>query len=142
MEGNFDRLMELLENFKEHMEDKMASPLEEAGEIVRKNIVKGIRDQKWLMPPLAAKTGLRKAKLGHSPLILIAKGDYFASFTTERIRWDEVHVGTNHPQGRALEFGYAPRGLPARPHMTPALEESMPEVMEVIEEGYRKVFGV
>ncbi len=141
MEGNFDRLLDILGDFRERMEDTMAGPLEEAGEVVRAHIVKGIRDQKWAWPPLAPSTVERKALKKQSPLTLIAEGDYFASFTTERVRWDEVHVGTNHPQGRALEFGYGPRALPPRPHMGPALEESREEVAEVLEAGYQEVFA-
>lgn len=143
MEGNIDKLLNILGGLNSHIQNHMGDALERAGEIVRKHVVTGIRDQRWPMPPLAARTIDRKMKLRQSRLILIARGDYFASFAVARVSWDEVHMGTNHAQGRRLEFGYPPGSkdiTPSRPHVGPALDDSRDEVLEELLEGYKTVF--
>lgn len=126
--------------FENNMQKHMSIALEVAAEIVRANVVKGIRDQKYLFAPLSIYTKEYKQKKGLSPLILIAEGDYLASFTTEKVDWDEVHIGSNHPQSRALEFGYEPKGLPARPHLAPALADSVNEVIDTLQDAFAKIF--
>jgi HK97 gp10 family phage protein len=140
MEGNIDNLINRLNNMGTLVRREMERPLLIAGEIVRANIVKGIRGQKFDFAPLAESTIERKKQKNYSDLILIAQGDYVASFTVEQEDWDEVHIGTNHAQGRALEFGYEPRNLPARPHVAPALEASREKVEEKLGEAFKEIF--
>jgi len=120
--------------------EHMGNALEVGAEIVRANIIKGIRDQKYSFAPLSQRTKEYKQKKGLSPLILIAEGDYMASFATKAVSWDEVHIGSNHPQSRALEFGYEPRGLPARPHVGPAMMDSIDEVISHLNKAFAGMF--
>jgi hypothetical protein len=140
MDGNIDVLINRLNDMGSILKKNMERPLLIAGEVVRTNIVKGIRGQKYNFKPLAPSTVEQKARQKHSNLILIAQGDYMGSFTVEQRDWDEVHIGTNHNQGRALEFGYKPRNLPARPHVGPGLEESREKIKDILEDGFKQVF--
>lgn len=140
MEGNIDNLINRLNNMGTLVRREMERPLLIAGEIVRANIVKGIRGQKFDFAPLVESTIERKKQKNYSDLILIAQGDYVASFAVEQEDWDEVHIGTNHAQGRALEMGYEPRNLPARPHVAPALEASREKVEEKLGEAFKEIF--
>lgn len=140
MEGNIDDLINRLNNMGTLVRREMERPLMIAGEIVRANIVKGIRGQKFDFAPLAEATIERKKQKNYSDLILIAQGDYVASFAVEQQDWDEVHIGTNHAQGRALEHGYEPRNLPARPHVAPALEESRDKIEEILGDAFKEIF--
>ncbi len=126
----------------------MGNALYRSGEIVRKNIVKGIRDQKYksLWPALKentlkAKTNSKRANKGKgSSLILIDKGDYLSSFAVAKKSTEEVHVGSNHPQSRALEFGYEKNNIPARPHVLPAFEDSKSELETELTSAIGDVF--
>lgn len=145
--GDWDKFMNL-GNIDRVLRDHMGDTLEIAAEAVCANVVKGIRDQKWDMEPLKPETleakskhrGGKDPKPPGSNLILIDQADYLASFTTEKVSWDEIHVGSNHDQARALEFGYEPRNLPARPHFHPGIEESVEEFLDIIGEGFRSMF--
>ena len=61
-------------------------------------------------------------------------GDYRGSWTTTRVGAYAVQVGTDRPQGRALEFGH-PRWAPGTmyPHVGPAMKKSEAKAVEVIE---------
>ncbi len=137
--GDWDKFRNL-ENIERAMQDHMGDALETAGELLRGNIVKGIRNQKFDFAPLAESTKKTKIRDNKSPLILIREGDYLASFAVKREGWDKVHVGSNHPQGRALEHGYEPGNLPARPHVAPALGESAEEILDTLGNGLATVF--
>ncbi|GAB4220026.1 MAG: hypothetical protein Kow00102_05730 [Spirochaetota bacterium] len=137
--GNWD-FFDNAKHIDTHIREHMGNALETAAEIVRANVVKGIRDQRYPFAPLAQRTKEYKQMKGLSPLILIAEGDYLASFTTKKVSWDEVHIGSNHPQSRALEFGYEPRGLPARPHLGLALAESTHDVMSTLRDAFATMF--
>jgi hypothetical protein len=149
MEGNIDNLINRLNNMGTLVRREMERPLMIAGEIVRANIVKGIRGQKFDFAPLSPVTKEAKSKprkrggftiSAGTDGILMDQTDYVGSFAVEQIDWDEVHVGTDHPQGRALEHGYEPRNLPARPHVAPALEESRDKIEEKLGDAFKEIF--
>lgn len=127
-------------NIGSSIQETMGNALEVSAENIRAAVIKGIRDQKYSYAPLAQRTKEYKQKKGLSPLILIAEGDYLSSFATKKINWDEVHIGSNHPQSRALEFGYEPRGLPARPHFAPAMLDSVDEVITTLQGAFTHLF--
>lgn len=148
MSDPFEKFGDFLGGVHDKMTTELGNALERSGEIVRKNIVKGIRDQSFGFAPLKPRT--MEAKLsqrirsGHiigpgSSLILIDQGDYLASFTVVA-KNSEVMIGTNHPQARALEFGYEPRNLVARPHCEPGLKQSEEEVKEEMAAAFRECF--
>ncbi len=138
--GDWDRMIKNLGNVGNVLQDSMGDALETGAEHFRGAIIKGIRDQKWPHPPLKESTKEKKDKAGQSDKILIAEGDYLSSFAVEKVAWDEVHVGTNHPQGRALEFGYEPRNLPARAHVGPAIDEETEEYLDILQKGMGHMF--
>jgi len=82
----------------------------------------------------------RKAEKGQSDLTLIAENDYVTSFAVHRDAWDKVLMGSDHEQSRALEFGYEPRGLAARPHFWPGIEEGTEEFLEELQHGLSDMF--
>ncbi|MBN2435584.1 MAG: phage morphogenesis protein [Spirochaetes bacterium] len=106
--------------------DAISQSVGRCAHIARKQIIKNIRDQKIEGPDLLPQT--RAKKRGSQKLI--EKGDYLSSYTTKQISKTEAHVGTNHPQARALELGYEPRNLAARPHVGPAFEEAQEEMAD------------
>ncbi len=146
LEGDWDKFLNLKNlNIVKQMDNALVT----AGEVVRRNIVKGIQEQRIEGPSLKSTTLEAKSKPrkrgkdtipSGSNLKLIDQGDYVSSFATEQVSETEVHVGSNHDQARALEFGYAPRNLPARPHVGPAVERSMDEMGEVLRESFEGAF--
>jgi len=139
LSGDWNKLLDAT-RLQNSMEKHMGDALERGAEIVRGYIVKGIRDQSLGHTPLKPATLARKAKKSQSDLILIAEGDYIASFATDKEAWDTVHVGTNFPQSRAMEHGYEPAGIPARPHVEPALEASIEEYLEELQSGLSEMW--
>lgn len=59
------------------------------------------------------------------------------------LRGDKVvaRVGSNVPYARALEFGYSPRNLAARPYLEPSLREYAPAFGRVVATELRRRFG-
>lgn len=137
--GDWDKFMNLA-NVESAMRDHMGAALARGAEVVRGSVVKFIRDQKGNWPALKPETIERKEKEGQSDLTLIAEGDYMSSITTDQRAWDEVHVGTNHPQARAQEFGYEPAGIPARAHFWPGTEEAIGDYLEELQQGLATMF--
>lgn len=121
--GNWDRF-ENLGNIP--FADAIGQTVGRCAELVRGQIVKNIRDQKIEGPDLKASTW-RKKKGSQK---LIEEGDYLSSYATKQISNTEAHVGSNHPQARALELGYEPRNLDPRPHVGPAFEEAQDDMIE------------
>jgi len=148
MSDPFEKFDDFLGGLSDRVSNGMADGLERSGEIVRKNIVKGIRNQEFNFAPLKPSTIEAKSKprnrAGHSipagsNLILIDQGDYLSSITAVR-KGDEELIGTNHPQGRRLEFGDETNGQEARPHFEPGLAKSEDEVKEELMESFKECF--
>ena len=134
MSDPFEKFDSFLGGLHHEITEKLEGTLERGGEIIRKNIVKGIRNQEFNFEPLKPATVAAKSKprvrSGHqipagSSLILIDQGDYLSSITSVK-KDGEILVGTNHPQGKRLEFGFEPTGQVARPHFQPGLDASEP----------------
>jgi phage gpG-like protein len=148
MSDGFEKFEEFLSGAQKRISSGMERSLERSGEIVRKNIVKGIRSQEFNFAPLkdstlAAKSKTRK-RSGHmipagSNLVLIDQGDYLSSITSVR-KDDEVMIGTNHPQARRLELGFETTGQEARPHFEPGLKMSEDEYREELMTSLQECF--
>lgn len=107
--------------------------------ILQANITKGIRSQKYATswPSLSEKTKARKKRERLSPLILIAHGEYSSSYEIRKHDSETYEVGTNAPQARAQELGYEAGGIKERPHVRPAMKDSI----EPIKENYLKAIS-
>lgn len=110
--------------------------------ILQANIIKGIRSQKYRTnwPELSEATKERKKKLRLSPLILIAHGEYSASFETRKHDSTTYEVGTNAPQARRLEFGFETGGTKERPHVRPAMKDSIEPIRENYGNAISEIF--
>lgn len=148
---NINDFIGKLDEFVENIDKVEVKALSRCGEHLRGNIIKGIRDQKFDFAPLKdetikAKQNKNRKRGGEtigkgSSLILIDKSDYVSSFTSSVDEAEKkVAVGTNEPQGRALEFGYEANNLQARPHIEPALDESIPGFKDILVEVLPEVF--
>lgn len=51
-----------------------------------------------------------------------------------------ARIGTNVVYGRAHEYGYEPRGLPARPFLRPSLAKEQPRALRLIMESMTKSY--
>jgi hypothetical protein len=155
--GDWDKFIKMKDI---NVAKKLEVVTEQCGEIIRGDIIKAIRDQKIQGPPLKKETREAKSKPRYRTSIrkdgtkvkrrvpsgsdkrLIDQGDYMSSFVSEKIRYDKVRIGTNHPQARALEKGYAPRNLPARPHVDPAVRISKMKVALQYLRELKRILGV
>lgn len=93
LDGDWNRLSSIMDV---SVLDMMDTTMIRCGEIVRKNIIKGIQQQKIEGPPLKASTIEAKAKRGGSDKTLIDKRHYFSSFTVYEESKSKVHIGSNH----------------------------------------------
>lgn len=126
--------------------------------LLQATIVKGIRTNdlatneiaNW--PALSAAYAQRKREAGGSDKMLIGPdrhatatqpshngGELIRSIEVSRVTGGVYDVGTNLPYARALDKGYAPRKLPARPYMLPALLLAKPIMIENWDKVIRSV---
>lgn len=112
--------------------------------LLQANLIKGIRNQKYKSqwPDLKPKTKKQKERKNLSELILVGTGDLSSSFEIAKISGQEFQVGTNNPYARAHEYGYAPRGIPARPYFKPAFEDSLEPMKENWKEAFQRGLGI
>lgn len=118
--------------------------------ILRTAVIKKIHSQPANWPALDPKYAARKAKAGGSNKKLISgvrsrtgshpSGNYVNSFADQKVADAEYAVGSNHPQARALEFGYEKKKIKKRPHLNPALKESADEIRADMVNTMREVF--
>jgi len=110
---------------------------------VQRNATLGIRRQKYRgqWPALSPVYAAQKAMKGRGSAILISDGDLSGSIEINRKSAVSYDVGTNLVYARAQEMGYAPRSLPARPFMQPALEEAAPDIQENFREAVEDLFS-
>lgn len=69
-------------------------------------------------------------------LMLVNRGALIRSVEATRVSDTVYHVGTNHEAALAHEFGYAPRKLPARPFLRPAIEKARKQMPEIYKEAF------
>jgi hypothetical protein len=50
----------------------------------------------------------------------------------------KAEIGPTAIYGRAQELGYEPRNLPPRPYMEPALDEALPEILQMYRDALSK----
>ncbi|MDI7196298.1 hypothetical protein [Leptospira santarosai] len=130
-----------LQNAISEGRDKLENVQDKNAALVQANIIKGIRSQKYKSdwPELSEKTKARKQKKGKSPLALVEDGEYSSSFEISK-EGNSRAVGTNAKQARAMERGFEAKGIPARPHVGPAYEESKKAIIENFKEVMKEIF--
>ncbi len=121
-----------------------------SAKILRAAVVKKIHSQPANWPALDPKYAARKAKAGGSNKKLISgvrsrkgshpSGNYVNSFADQKVGDAEYAVGSNHPQARALEFGFEKKKIKARPHLAPAAKETEEERRADMVNTMREVF--
>lgn len=123
--------------------DRFEKALGRSAASVQRNATIGIRRQKYKgqWPALTPDYAVRKAMQGRGSGILISEGDLSGSIEVSRKSQVSYEVGTNLIYARAHELGYAPRNLPARPFMQPALEEAAPDIQENFREAVEDLFS-
>ncbi|MCB1201346.1 MAG: HK97 gp10 family phage protein [Leptospiraceae bacterium] len=147
----FEDLGKALVNLSRAVERKGDKRVQRAANIVRTNVIKVINSQPGNWRALSLKYAERKAAARGSNKILISgvrtassntpSINYRNSFDIEQTGKARFEVGSNHPQARALEFGFEPRNLPARPHLEPAIDESKTAIADEYKEFLREVFN-
>lgn len=148
--SGFDAFETRLRNASGRMEASIDKACARTAEQVRSITVKGLRDQSFSLAPLSAKYAAIKEKLGGGNKVLISgvrrsksatpRQLYLLSFSTMKVGTCEYLVGSNYPQARALENGYAENNLPARPHLAPAVKEAEPIFHEELLRGVKEAF--
>ena len=149
MPQGFEDFFKVLDNYPKTMQKNMDNSLRRSAEIVRTNVIKGIHAQKWSSswPKLSPQYLAQKESRGDNPNILISgyrapssqipHEHYVQSFSVEKRKNLSYVIGTNYPQARALEYGFEARGIPARPHLAPALKESEEEIKSELTKGFK-----
>ena len=130
----FDQIGNVMKNITKNLPKELDRAVARSAHVVQANVVKNIRDQKGDWPDLNEKYREQKQIRGNSPQMLISghrggknptpPSPYFTSFEVAKISDGNYAVGSDYPQARALEYGYEDNGLPARPHVEPAVEDS------------------
>ena len=153
MPQGFDKFFKALDGHSKGVHKNMDNALRRSAEILRTNVTKGIHSQKWssAWPALSPEYLEQKESRGDNTNILISghrsptskspAQNYVQSFAVAKRKQLSYAVGTNHPQGRALEHGFEARGLPARPHLEPALKESEKAIKNELQKGFKASLG-
>lgn len=147
----FDKLLGVLSGIPSKVERKADMAVSKSAQLIRRNVIKEIGEQPAAWPRLSAKYAAQKSMKGGSNLILVSGirtrksrtpvTNYRNSFEVEKSGKAQYDVGSNYPQARALEYGFEPRNLPARPHFEPAVEKSRDDILENYSNFLKEVFG-
>ncbi len=134
----FDEALQKMAHLPGRIHSQADKAVGRGAKILRAAVIKKIHSQPAGWPALDPKYAARKAKAGGSNKKLISgirsrkgshpSGNYVNSFADQKVADAEYAVGSNHPQARALEFGYEKRNIKKRPHLNPALKESADEI--------------
>lgn len=73
-------------------------------------------------------------------MTLIEEGDYSASYEIVKEGDSTRIVGTNSIQARVLERGFEAKGISARPHVGPALEDSKELILQNFRDVLKEIF--
>ncbi len=153
MPQGFEHFFKALDGYSKSVEQNMDHALRRSAEILRTNVTKGIHAQKWSSswPALSAKYLEQKESRGNNTNILISghrsptstnpAQNYVQSFSVAKRKRLSYAIGSNYPQARALEYGFEARGLPARPHLEPALKESEEAIKDELRKGFQASLG-
>ena len=138
----FDRLTRVLGDAPSALRRETDRAVARTAHVVRSRTVKGIGGEYQMdFAPLSERYARWKKRHRGSNLILVSGirrgkkqqvgGNYRNSFAVEKRSEGVYEVGSNHPQARALEMGFdgtdskgRKKNMPARPHLTRALDES------------------
>lgn len=138
-------------NVLQRIAERLPAELDRAMQIsslqIRDNVASGISAQKWNWKPLSEKYKEFKQKHNASSKILISglrlgknivPTNYRNSFSYQKIEDGIWTVGTNHIQGRTMEFGDKKRKIPARPHLKYAINEHKEDYMKNVKEALKR----
>ena len=127
----------ILDAAMERMDDALDRATGRNAALVQVNTVKGIRNQTRDWPDIQQATKDRKGKSD----ILVDEGDLSASIEINKRRDGIYDVGTNLEYARVHELGFDAKGIPARPYLQPALEESGQEMQENWRDALEEIFA-
>lgn len=146
----FDEAMDKLVKLPGRIHSQADKAVARGAKILRGAIIKKIDSQPGTWAALDPRYLRRKLKAGGSNKKLISgvrsksgshpSGNYRNSFADQKVGDAVYAVGSNHPQARALEFGYEKKNIKARPHVDPALKESADEIRTDMVNTMREVF--
>lgn len=147
--AGFDEAIEKLVKLPGRIHSQADKAVARGAKILRGAVIKKIHSQPSNWPALDPKYAARKARAGGSNKKLISgvrtkkgshpSGNYVNSFADQKVADGEYAVGSNHPQARALEFGYEKKNIKARPHLNPALKESADAIRDDMVNTMREV---
>lgn len=148
----FNQFGEMMKRAPGRLVDEMDKAINRTAHNVRSRTVKGIGGEyQSSFAPLSERYARWKARRRGSNLILVSGvrggkkqqigGNYRNSFAVEKVESGVYAVGSNYPQARALEKGYAKRNLPARRHLGRAVDESIPDLKREVLEASKRTFG-
>lgn len=146
----FNEAMQKLAQLPGRIKSQSDKAVARGAKILRAAVIKKIHSQPSNWEALDPKYAARKAKAGGSNKMLISgvrrrkgshpSGNYVNSFADQKIAEGEHAVGSNHPQARALEFGFDKKNIKARPHLNPALKESADEIRTDMVSTMKEIF--
>lgn len=148
--SGFDEALEKMVQLPGRIHAQADKAVARGAKILRGAVIKKIHSQPSDWADLNPKYAARKAKAGGSNKKLISgvrskrgshpSTNYVNSFTDKKIADAEYAVGSNHPQARALEFGYEKKNIKKRPHLNPAMKESADEIRADMVNTMREIF--
>ncbi len=125
IKDNFGPVLQgMIDNLQDNMQDATAKN----AALLQARIVKKIRHQEENHAPLSE--NYLQSKRKKNSLILVNEGDYSNSFEMRKVKDGVYEVGTNAKQARVMEFGFAEKNIPARPHVQPAFDEVQDESLD------------
>lgn len=146
----FDEAMKKIVELPGRIHTQADKAVARGAKILRAAVIKKIHSQPSNWPALDPKYAARKARAGGSNKKLISgvrqkkgshpSGNYVNSFADQKVADAEYAVGSNHPQARALEFGYEKKNIKARPHLNPALKENADAIRADMVNTFKEIF--
>jgi len=146
----FDEFQKYLGGVVRKTDTVMDRAVGRAANIIRMNVIKVINSQPAGWAALNPEYAAKKAALGGSRLTLVSgvrnhnsstpMANYRNSFDVTKLGNAKYATGSNYPQARALEHGYEAKGVKARPHFQPALDQSKPEILKEYQGAVKEIF--
>jgi hypothetical protein len=149
--SGFDEFSKYLGGVSRKVDTVMDRRVARAANIIRMNVIKVINSQPAGWAALNPKYAAWKAAHGGSRLRLVSgirnpgsrtpAVNYRNSFDVTKLGNAKYASGTNYPQARALERGNEAKGVQARPHFGPAVDQSKPAILQEYKDGVKEIFA-